>query len=68
MVGSLLPRVEAANRLTVSPSAAAPKMPTRLGQNAVRWLLHNRDRLPMYGHQENPAAILISTAIMKLMR
>ena len=47
VVGSLLPRVEAANRLTVSPSEAAPKMPTRLGQKAVRWLLHRRDRLPM---------------------
>ena len=46
-VGSLLPRVVAANRLTDSPSEAAPKMPTRLGQKAVRWLLHRRDRLPM---------------------
>ncbi|MCY1299821.1 hypothetical protein D9M70_493640 [compost metagenome] len=47
IVGSLSPSATAASRPTISPSAAAPKMPRMFGQKAVRSFLVRRARFPI---------------------
>ncbi|MEI2805560.1 hypothetical protein [Albidovulum sp.] len=47
IVGSLLPSATEPSSPTISPRAAAPKMPTMFGQKAVRSFRVRRPRLPI---------------------